>query len=96
MIELHDLISPARESLFTELDGETILVGMHSGAYYGLNATGRCIWELLPQNGSIESLCAALRAKFEVSEDVCRTNVGTFVNTLFREKLIEVVRCCEA
>lgn len=47
-----------------------------------LNPTGACIWELLEQEQTVESLTDALTARYDVEADQARSDVEAFVNRL--------------
>ena len=47
-----------------------------------MNATGAYIWELLEQEQTIESLVAALTARYDVDEETARADVEAFVDRL--------------
>jgi Coenzyme PQQ synthesis protein D (PqqD) len=47
-----------------ELDGETILLSMDSGIYYGLDAIGTTIWRGLKQGGPLAAVLHELRVAF--------------------------------
>ena len=47
-----------------------------------MNATGAYIWELLEQEQTIESLVAALTARYDVDVETARADVEAFVDRL--------------
>ncbi len=47
-----------------------------------LNATGRCIWELLAEERSVEDLAAALVERFDVDSERARADVQAFLNEI--------------
>lgn len=64
-IHLSDCFVPAPRVMSRELDGEAVLLDLASGRYFGLNPTGRRIWELLAPGTSLESVLDRLEAEFE-------------------------------
>jgi len=40
-----------------ELSGETVLLNLESGVYYGLDAVGTRVWQLIMQGCTIASVC---------------------------------------
>src|SRR5689334_10503753 len=48
-----------------ELDGETILLSMASGIYFGLNVIGTSIWRKLTAGGDLETVIEQLAARYQ-------------------------------
>jgi coenzyme PQQ synthesis protein D (PqqD) len=72
----------------TELEGETVILDMASGLYSGLDAVGTSIWNLLEQPRSFLELCREIMVEYNVEEDVCRTDLLSFLKDLAAKKLI--------
>ena len=47
-----------------------------------LNDTGRCLWELLEQDQTIDTLAEALGERFEVESPRARADIESFVNEI--------------
>lgn len=47
-----------------------------------LNSTGAYIWELLESEQTVESLVEALQARYDVEQDLARTDVEAFVKKM--------------
>ena len=47
-----------------------------------LNSTGAYIWELLENEQTVESLVEALQARYDVEQDLARTDVEAFIKKL--------------
>jgi len=84
------LISVHPEQLSSDLDGETILLQMSSGLYYGLNEVGAAIWEMIQTPISFEALQAKLVETYEVEAAVCKQEVEKLLSELHGANLIEV------
>jgi len=53
-----------------------------------LNATGRCIWELLAEEHTLEDLVAEITERFDVHRDRARADVQAFLDELGRLELL--------
>jgi hypothetical protein len=53
-----------------------------TGRYYGLNAVGRRIWELLEKPMTVAEICARLCEEFEVDAQSCEAAVLKFANDM--------------
>lgn len=74
------------------LGTETILLNYEVGNYYELNEVGGFIWALLQEKKSllIHEIQTRLLDEFDVEPDVCQGELMLFLDSLLREKLIEV------
>jgi hypothetical protein len=66
----------------TELDGETVLLDVDTGAYYGYDATGSWIWELIVEPRTVGDLCRALVQRYDVEPQRCECEVIAFLEEL--------------
>jgi hypothetical protein len=87
---LDTTVVAVQSQVSANLDGETIILELDSGVYYGLNRTGAYIWDCLQQPVSINRLCDGLMEVFEVEPELCVQSVMTLLNELLTHRLIEV------
>ena len=50
------------------LDGEAVLLDLASGTYFGLDAVGTRIWELLDQRQPLAAILDAILDEYDVEE----------------------------
>jgi hypothetical protein len=74
-----------------ELSGETVLLNLESGIYYGLDAVGTRIWQLLVQGCTIAGVCETMVEEYDVAPDLLREDVVRLVGDL-RERGIVTPR----
>jgi hypothetical protein len=84
------IISAHPEQLSSDLDGETILLQMSSGLYYGLNEMGAAIWEMIQTPQSFAAIQAQLLEQYEVSAEVCEQAIVALFSELYEAKLIDI------
>jgi hypothetical protein len=77
--------------LTSPLDDMLLMLDVEHGKYFGLNGTGPRIWELLEQPISEEELIDALLAEYEVTREVCATEVAAFLDGLRQRHLLHDV-----
>lgn len=87
-VHLSDCFVPAPRVMSRELDGEAVLLDLASGRYFGLNPTGRRIWELLAPGKSLESVLDRLEAEFEAPRSELAADLLDLVTRLERERLV--------
>ena len=74
----------------SRVEGETILLDLSSGLYFGLDATGSRIWEALQEGPTLDELVQDLRQEYEVDSDRLRREVSTLLEELQDHGLVEV------
>lgn len=72
----------APDCLHADLEGETVMMSIERGEYFGLNSVGSRVWELLEAPQSLDQLCVALTAEFAVDDAQCRQEVAAFLQEM--------------
>lgn len=73
-----------------EMDGETVMLNIENGSYYGLDGIGSRIWCLLEKPCASRLVVTALLEEYDVEETTCRTDVLAFLNHLFSQGLVQI------
>lgn len=71
-----------------ELDDETVLLDLESGTYFGLNAVGSRILQLLADGASLGGTRDTLVEEFDAPSETIERDLATLVATLLEKKLI--------
>jgi len=74
--------------LAAKVGEELVMMSAEKGNYIGLSEVGARIWELIETPQEIDAVCAQLVDEFEVTADVCRGEVETFLNELVKHGAI--------
>ena len=77
--------------LVSQLAGETVLMNTATGDYFGINAVGTKIWNLLAQPVSSDTLVESLVGSYDISSEQCRIEVKQFLKNLESRKLVVLV-----
>jgi hypothetical protein len=76
--------------LAAKVGDELVMMSAAQGNYIGLSAVGARIWELIETPHTVESLCAALVAEYDVDPATCRAEVDSFLATLSQHNAIRI------
>ena len=79
----------AKGQLSCDLAGETAILHLESGQYYGLNPAGARIWELLREPREAEEIREALLREFDVEPEICERDLMALLAELAGRGLIE-------
>jgi hypothetical protein len=91
-ISLASAVVASREQVSCDIAGESVLLSLRTGVYYGLNAVAARVWALIEQPRTVASVCDALLEEFEgVTREQCVAEVLALLEQLAGWELIEVV-----
>ena len=85
------VVAQIEELVSSDLDGETVMMSVENGKYYGMDAIGSRVWALIKQPRSVAELCDILLTEFNVDRERCEKDVLIFLNKLAEDKLIRIV-----
>jgi len=74
--------------LSRELGGETVLLNLDSGVYYGLDAVGTRAWNLLAQERTVADVYSIMLEEFDVSSDILQRDLTALVQELREKQLL--------
>jgi len=78
--------------VFQSLQDEMVLLNLHTGVYFGLNAVGARMWQLIQahQNTPLNEVLDALVDEYDVPSDRCAGDLLTLVARLEENRLLEI------
>jgi hypothetical protein len=68
---------------------EAVMMSVAAGKYYGVNAVGARIWDLLETPKTIAQLCAQIEDEFDVDAVTCETTVLKFAGDLVDNGIVD-------
>ena len=89
-LSLEDRLAPTDEVVVRELSGESVLLDLKSGVYFGLNGVGTRAWALMAQGGSLRDVHVALAGEFDAPADVIEGELLRFAAELAQHGLCRV------
>ena len=81
----------SKDVVSCDLGGETAMLEMKEGVYYGLNEIGTVIWELIQKPITIQEVVDKILEEYEVDEETCYGDVVELLEQMLENKLIETV-----
>jgi hypothetical protein len=91
-LSLSSRVKVADDTLFQELSGETVLLELSRGVYYGLDEVGTRIWNLLAEGRSLEETVDVLVEEYDVDRARGAADVLRLVGELEARRLLEIRR----
>ncbi len=89
-IEEKTVISKSADLLEAPMDDSLALMSIESGKYFGLNAVGRAIWELLEEPIPFQDIISSLTNRFDIEQTSCESQCKSFLEELRERKMIEL------
>jgi hypothetical protein len=84
------IISRIEEIVASDIDGETVMMSIENGKYYGLDDIGSRIWELIEKPIRVSDLIDTLLGRYEVDRKTCERDVLKFLNELNEDEIVQV------
>ena len=72
------------------LDGETVILNLKSGVYYGIDPVGTWIWNQLREPMTVAAIRDAMLAKYEVEAGQCERDLLALLQELMAAGLVDV------
>ena len=79
----------AEDVVYRELEGEMVLLNLRTGVYFGLDAVGTRIWQLLQEGYTAAQVTDRLVAEYDVAAGACEQDLRVFMTTLHEHALVE-------
>jgi hypothetical protein len=83
-------VRPNRDVLFQVLQGEAVLLNLASGMYFGLDAVGTRIWQLLGEHERLADVARLIVSEFDVTEERCVEDLLSLVAKLKSHELVTI------
>jgi hypothetical protein len=83
-------VSVPADVLINEIAGESVLLNLDGGRYFGLDDVGTDMWKALTTSRSIEQALAQLTALYDAEASVLKTDLESLVNRLAQHGLVKL------
>ena len=87
-VSLTDRVSVHPSVICRELSGETVLLNLESGVYYGLDIVGTRVWQLLLQDKTLADVCDVMIEEYDVSPSALQEDVSRLVGELCDQGIV--------
>ncbi len=78
----------AANTLSREVQGETVLLQLDRGEYFGLDEIGTRVWQLITERGDLDAVRAALAEEFDADADQISLDLRELVDALLERQLL--------
>lgn len=89
-ISLQSKIGTPDDVLVQKLQGESVLLNLKTGVYFGLDKTGTRIWNLLQERTTLQEVLTTMLEDYDVAEERCRMDLLELVGKMEEQGLVTV------
>jgi hypothetical protein len=82
------VVAVSEGQLFSELDGEVVILDPVAGAYYSLDQVGATVWNAMQSPISVGALKAVILDTYEVEPETCDRDLQELLQDLHGKGLI--------
>jgi hypothetical protein len=87
-MNLTSVIVPSPQAVTSRVGEETVVLHLENGTYYGLNAVGTRVWDLVQGGSTLQAVLESLQEEYDVSEDVLKADLSLLIQALISQYLI--------
>lgn len=80
-----------KDHLYSDLNGEGVILSMKNGKYYGLNDVGASIWKTIQTPITFKEIKTTVMQEYEVDNATCDKEVLSFLEKMTEEELVEIL-----
>ncbi|HEX6924136.1 MAG TPA: PqqD family protein [Longimicrobiaceae bacterium] len=86
-----DRIQTVPRQVSAEVHGETVILQVETGRYYGLDEVGSRVWNMLDQPRTPREIADRLVEEFDVDRERCEADLDDLLRGFLERKLIQFV-----
>jgi len=90
MLQFASRVVVPKHVLVRHLDGESVLLNLETEKYFGLDATGTRMWQLVTAAPTVDAAYALLLEEFEVEPELLRTHLTELLSRLLENGLLNI------
>jgi|SRR5579862_3405607 hypothetical protein len=89
-LSVHSVVAATADQVSCPLDDESAILNLKNSVYYGMNAVGTRVWNLLQKPRSVRELRDTLLAEYDVEPERCEQDLLDLLEAMRVEGLIEI------
>jgi hypothetical protein len=76
------------QAIARQVGDETVILHLGSGTYFGLDAVGGRIWQLMGEGKSLNEICEVMLEEFDVSREDVERDIAGLTKDLLAHDLV--------
>ena len=84
------IVVVSKDQMASDIAGETVILGLTAGRYYGLDAVGARVWQLIQTPMTVSDLIGTITSEYEVGREQCEADLLKLLGQMTDAGLVEV------
>jgi hypothetical protein len=84
------IVVVSKDQMASEIAGETVILGLTAGRYYGLDAVGARVWQLIQTPIAVADVERTIVSEYQVDPERCQTDLLQLLGQMITAGLVEV------
>jgi coenzyme PQQ synthesis protein D (PqqD) len=89
-IDLQSIVVVSKNQLASAIGAETVILGLQAGRYYGVDAVGSRVWQIIQEPARVGDIRNAIVAEYDVEPAACESDLLKLLADMQAAQLIEV------
>ena len=85
---LTDMFNVSSQAIARQVGDETVILHLGSGTYFGLDAVGSRIWQLMEKGKSLNEIRDVVLDEYEVSSEDVERDIAGLIKDLLAQDLV--------
>lgn len=90
MISMNSVIGVKKDLISADLGEEVAILHLENGVYYGLDAVGARIWDLVQEPIRVDELQDSILMEYDVEPEQCKSDLLDLIEDLANQDLVEI------
>jgi hypothetical protein len=79
----------SKDQVASDMEGETTILNLKSGVYFGLDSIGAQIWQLIQEPKTLAQIRDVLKAEYDVAPAQLEADIRELLEQLAEQGLVE-------
>lgn len=84
------IVVVSKDQMASDIAGETVILGLTAGRYYGLDAVGARVWQLIQTPAPVADLVRTITAEYDVAREQCEADLLKLLRQMIDAGIVEV------
>ena len=84
------VVVASKDQMASDIAGETVILGLSAGRYYGLDAVGARVWQIIQTPTAVADLARTIVGEYDVEPDRCEADLLALLQKMADAGLVEV------
>ena len=89
-LDPHSIVVASKDQLASAIGGETVILGLSAGRYYGVDAVGARIWQLIQEPTEVAEVRRTIVSEYAVDPERCEADLLKLLQQMIDAGLVEV------